>query len=124
MFAPVVTQAAKAIDKLDLSMKATGTAGSAGMGLLRKLSSLVGGGNGKQGSEEAGENVISRTGSRPVAMILPRHGPVIRQSVTQLLREYDGCAPPAACPTCRRDHHRVCAICDSVCARLLLQACP
>ena len=79
MFAPVVTQASKAVAKLDL---AAATQNGAPLKLLRQLARMLG-----QDDRDA-----PRDGSRPLTMVLPRHGPVVRQSVTQLVREYDKCA--------------------------------
>lgn len=80
MFAPVVRQAETAVGKLDIAV----AAGSAGApSLLLQLKKLLGGVAGTQ------------TGSRPVNMVLPRHGPLVRQSVSQLVTSYNRCAPPA-----------------------------
>lgn len=73
MFAPVVRQAESAVQKLDISV-ASGSAGAPS--LLLRLKNLLSGGGATAG------------GSRPVAMILPRHGPLVRQSVSQLVNSY------------------------------------
>lgn len=73
MFAPVAPQAAAAVNKLSLSV-----ATQSGSPLLA-LKRLLGGGKG------------DTSGSRPVASILPRHGPVVRRSVVQLVNEYTRC---------------------------------
>eukprot|EP01025_Chloroclados_australasicus_P027297 TRINITY_DN27104_c0_g1_i1.p1 TRINITY_DN27104_c0_g1~~TRINITY_DN27104_c0_g1_i1.p1 ORF type:complete len:454 (+),score=63.68 TRINITY_DN27104_c0_g1_i1:94-1362(+) len=75
MFAPCSRQASAALEKLDISV-ATGSAGTPG--LLVQLKKLF-----SSAPQEA-----PRPPSRPVATILPRHGPVIRQSVTQIIGEY------------------------------------
>lgn len=76
MFAPVVRQAETAIEKLDISV----AAGSAGAPtLLLQLKKLL------------GVSGATQAGSRPVAMILPRHGPLVRQSVSQLVNSYSKC---------------------------------
>lgn len=81
MFAPVVRQAESAVAKLDIAV----AAGSAGApSLLMQLKKFLGGA------------ASTQTGSRPVAMILPRHGPLVRQSVSQLVNSYSRCAQPAA----------------------------
>lgn len=79
MFAPVVRQAQAAVQKIDISV-ASGSAGAPS--LLLKLKNLLGGGGESTGG-----------GSRPVAMILPRHGPLVRQSVSQLVNAYVKYAP-------------------------------
>jgi flavorubredoxin len=76
MFAPVASQAASAVEKLDLAV-AGGT--STTPPLLLQLRQFF------------GMAPTERKGSRPVAVILPRHGPIIKQSVTQLVNEYDKC---------------------------------
>ena len=81
MFAPVVPQAASAVNKLSLTV-----ATQSGSPLLA-LKRLLG------GKDEGG-------GKRPVASILPRHGPVVRRSVVQLVNEYTRCAPHAHANAC------------------------
>jgi hypothetical protein len=76
MFAPVVTQAATAISRLDIAV-ATGSKGAPQLLLLLK--------NALAGAKSP------TVGKRPVAMILPRHGPVIRQGLAQLVSEYSKC---------------------------------
>jgi hypothetical protein len=94
IFAPVVTQAARAIDRLDVSIPSWSGAAPK---LLKKLQRMLG--------ADVREN-SARSGSRPVARILPRHGPIIKQSLVQLLSEYDKCAlltgpgPGCACTSC------------------------
>jgi flavorubredoxin len=70
MFAPVVVQASQALGKLNLSV-ATASSGSPLL-ILRQLF----------GGSSPDKN------KRPVASILPRHGPVIRRGVVQLVNEY------------------------------------
>jgi flavorubredoxin len=74
MFAPVVVQASKALGRLNLSVA---TASAASPLLVLKL--LFGGGG------------VDKS-KRPVATILPRHGPIVRRSVVQLINEYGKCA--------------------------------
>lgn len=83
MFAPVARQASSTLQKLDLQVSRKRVA--EGRGLSVWLKNLFG--SGKAPSK----------GSRPVAMILPRHGPVARQSVTQLVNSYVECASFAYC---------------------------
>lgn len=63
-------------------------AGGSSKPLLLQLASLLTGGS-------KGEDTAGGTGSHPVAMILPRHGPVVKQSVTRLLTSYNQCATPS-----------------------------
>ena len=79
MFAPVVPQAAKALDRLDIKKVVRSTEKPT---LMMRLQGVLRG---------RPTGIPKVTGSRPVASILPRHGPVIKQGVMQLLNEYGRC---------------------------------
>lgn len=76
MFAPVARQASTTLQKLDLRVSRKRAAKGQTFGTW--LKNLFGG-----SSADA-----PKPGTRPVAMILPRHGPIVRQSVTQLVNAY------------------------------------
>lgn len=78
MFAPVAKQTGAALSRLNIAV-ANGSAGTPP--LLLKLKSLLG------MTEDAAQEETSRE-TIPVAQILPRHGPIIRQSVAQLVSQY------------------------------------
>ena len=85
MFAPVVSQAAKALERLDVGAAAGSAAAPPLLAALKRLFT------GRKG------DAAPKPPSRPVAVILPRHGPVVRAGVTQLLNEYSKCALPSGC---------------------------
>ena len=86
MFAPVARQTSSALQKLDLQVSRKRPA--KGQTLSSWLKNLFGGGSAAD---------APKPGTRPVAMILPRHGPIARQSVTQLVNAYIECAPTELC---------------------------
>lgn len=75
MFAPVARQTSAAITKLDL--RVSRKRAQKGQTFGTWLKNLFGSGD-----------TAPKAGVRPVAMILPRHGPIARQSVTQLVNAY------------------------------------
>jgi flavorubredoxin len=81
MFAPVARQTSGTLQKLDLQVSRKRAAEGQSLGAW--LKSLFG----------SDSNAL-KAGSRPVAIILPRHGPIARQSVTQLVNAYIEYAPP------------------------------
>lgn len=76
MFAPCVKQAESAVQRLRLG---AGSVSASPVTMLAQLGQALFG-------KSAGEGA-----RRPVAMILPRHGPVIRQSAAQLILSYRKC---------------------------------
>jgi flavorubredoxin len=75
MFAPVVKQASGALEKLNLQ---TTRRHNLKQPFAVRLKNLF--------------TSSDKKSQRPVAMILPRHGPIARQSVTQLINAYTECA--------------------------------